>query len=48
MKIFRLIASISSAAPRPALAQDFLDRVDESLTLSASHDNVRVRLERTT
>ena len=44
MKTFRLIALQFVICTAPALAQDFLDRIDESLTLTAAHDNVRVHL----
>jgi hypothetical protein len=44
MKTFRLIALQFVICTVPALAQDFLDRVDESLSLTAAHENVRVHL----
>jgi hypothetical protein len=44
MKIIRVIGLCFITCTATAFAQDFLDRVDESLTRSAFHDNVRVRL----
>jgi hypothetical protein len=44
MKAIRLIGLGFIALSASAFAQDFLDRVDEALTFSALHDNVRVRL----
>ena len=44
MKIVRVVGLCLSTLTASALAQDFLDRVDESLTISAFHDNVRARL----
>ena len=49
MRTFRIaicIAVVASAIPR-AGAQDFLDRVDQALTFSAFHDDVRARLSGT-
>ena len=44
MKIVRVISLCFITFTASALAQDFLDRVDESLTISTFHDNVRARL----
>jgi hypothetical protein len=49
MKTFRIVVSIAlmaCAIPR-AVAEDFLDRVDQALTFSAFNDNVRGRLSGT-
>lgn len=49
MKHFRLIAAfvLVVGAVSPALAQDFLDRVDEALTFAGSDSNVRARVSGT-
>jgi len=49
MKALRVVASFAFVAcTMPAIrAEDFLDRIDEALTLSAFHDNVRARFSGT-
>jgi hypothetical protein len=44
MRAIRLIGLSLLALSAPAFADDFLDRVDEALTTSAFHDDVRARL----
>ncbi|MFL6521311.1 MAG: hypothetical protein ACJ8NS_13900 [Chthoniobacterales bacterium] len=49
MKHFRLIAAflLVIGAVSPAVAQDFLDRVDEALTFTTANNNVRARVSGT-
>lgn len=47
MRVFRLVVLLLAGATAEVRAQDFLERLDESLTITAFGDNVRARLSGT-